>query len=35
MSDQCKLISIIVREILFLHETADYQTDLYNQLWRV
>lgn len=35
MNDQCKSISIIVRELLFLHEAADQQSDLYNQLWRV
>lgn len=35
MDDQCKSISIVVKEILFLHEVADHQTDLYNQLWRV
>jgi len=35
MYDQCKSISIVVRELLFLHEAAEYQTDLYNQLWRV
>jgi predicted nuclease of predicted toxin-antitoxin system len=34
MADQCKSISIVVREILFLWEAADYQTDLYNQIWR-
>jgi predicted nuclease of predicted toxin-antitoxin system len=35
MTDQCKSISVVVRELLFLHDAADYQTDLYNQLWRV
>lgn len=30
MKDQCQSISIVVREILFLHEAADYATDLYN-----
>jgi predicted nuclease of predicted toxin-antitoxin system len=35
MPDQCKSIGLIVREILFLHEAADYKIDLYNQLWRV
>lgn len=35
MIDQCKSISIVVRELLFLHEAADYETDLYNQVWRV
>ncbi len=34
MKDQCPSISIVVRELLFLHEAADYQTDLYNQVWR-
>lgn len=35
MNDQCKSIGIVVKELLFLHEAADHQTDLYNQLWRV
>lgn len=35
MPEQCKAIGLIVREILLLHEAADYETDLYNQLWRV
>ena len=34
MKDQCQSISIVVRELLFLHEAADYETDLYNQVWR-
>ena len=34
MKDQCKSISVVVREILFLHKAADYMTDLYNQIWR-
>jgi predicted nuclease of predicted toxin-antitoxin system len=34
MFDQCQDIGLIVREILFLHEAADYETDLYNQIWR-
>ncbi len=34
MLDQCQSISIVVKEILFLHEAADYQQDLYNQIWR-
>jgi hypothetical protein len=34
MFDQCKSVGLIVREIYFLHEAADYQTDLYNQVWR-
>lgn len=34
MKDQCQSISLIVRELLFLHEAADYETDLYNQIWR-
>ncbi|MCC7450293.1 MAG: DUF5615 family PIN-like protein, partial [Anaerolineae bacterium] len=31
MADQCQSISIVVREILFLHEVAVYETDLFNQ----
>lgn len=34
MKDQCQSISIIVNEILFLHEAADYEADLYNRIWR-
>lgn len=34
MKDQCQSISIVVHEVMFLHEAADYQTDLYNQIWR-
>jgi predicted nuclease of predicted toxin-antitoxin system len=34
MQDQCQSISIVVREIIFLHEAADYETDLYNRIWR-
>ena len=34
MLDQCQSISVVVKEILFLHEAADYQQDLYNQIWR-
>jgi hypothetical protein len=34
MSKHCKSIGLIVKEILFLVEIADYQKDLYNQLWR-
>lgn len=34
MKDQCQSISIVFREIMFLHEAADYHVDLYNQLWR-
>jgi predicted nuclease of predicted toxin-antitoxin system len=34
MSEGCKDIGTIVREILFLHEAANYETDLYNQIWR-
>jgi len=34
MTDQCKSIGIVVRELLFLNEAADYETDLYNQIWR-
>jgi len=33
MPDQCKSIGVIVGEIYFLHEAADYLTDLYNQVW--
>ena len=33
--EDCKRIGVIVREILFLHEAADYDTDLYNRIWRV
>jgi hypothetical protein len=35
MKDQCQSISLVVSEILFLHEAADYHNDLYNQIWRV
>ena len=35
MKDQCQSISVIVNEILFLHEAADYEMDLYNRIWRV
>ncbi len=34
MLDQCQSISIVVKEILFLHSAADYQQDLHNQIWR-
>lgn len=34
MLDQCQSISIVVKEILFLHEAADYEQDLFNQIWR-
>lgn len=34
MKDQCQSISLVVKEILFLHEAADYQADLYNRIWR-
>lgn len=32
--DDCKSISVIVNELLFLFEAADYEKDLYNQFWR-
>jgi hypothetical protein len=35
MPDQCKSIGLIVRELFFLHEAADYAQDPYNQVWRV
>ncbi|KAB2863297.1 MAG: hypothetical protein F9K46_06035 [Anaerolineae bacterium] len=31
--DQCKSVSIIVNELLFLYEAANYEVDLYNQFW--
>ena len=31
---EAQSISVIVNEILFLHEAADYEVDLYNQIWR-
>jgi predicted nuclease of predicted toxin-antitoxin system len=34
MKDQCQSISVIVNEVLFLHEAADYEADLYNKIWR-
>jgi predicted nuclease of predicted toxin-antitoxin system len=34
MKDQCQSISVVVREILFLNEAADYDVDLKNQIWR-
>ena len=34
MKDQCQSISIVVNELLFLYQAADYETDLYNQIWR-
>ncbi len=34
MEDQCKSIGKVVEELLFLFEAADYEADLYNQLWR-
>lgn len=34
MKDQCQSISIVVNELLFLYQSADYETDLYNQIWR-
>jgi hypothetical protein len=34
MKDQCQSISMIVNEILFLHEAADYEADLFNKIWR-
>lgn len=27
--------SILINEIVFLHEAADYPTDLYNDIWWV
>ncbi|KAB2866973.1 MAG: hypothetical protein F9K46_01270 [Anaerolineae bacterium] len=33
-ADDCKSISIIISELLFLFEAADYEADLYNQFWR-
>ncbi|MBC8170216.1 MAG: DUF5615 family PIN-like protein [Anaerolineae bacterium] len=33
-AEQCQSISFIVNEILFLTASADYQTDLYNTIWR-
>lgn len=35
MEDQCKSISIVVNELLFLHEAAVYETDLHNDIWWV
>jgi predicted nuclease of predicted toxin-antitoxin system len=35
MPDQCSSIGLIVREILFLHQAANYENDLANQVWRV
>ncbi len=32
--DQCKSMSVIINELLFLAETAAYEQDLYNQFWR-
>lgn len=34
MKDQCQSVGVIVKELLFLYEAADYDTDLYNQIWR-
>jgi hypothetical protein len=31
----CKDIGKIVEELWFLHQAADYENDLYNQIWRV
>lgn len=31
----CKNRRLIVNEISFLYEAADYKKDLYNQIWRV
>lgn len=35
MGEKCKDIGLIVKEILFLEQAAVYETDLYNQVWRV
>jgi hypothetical protein len=35
MEDECQSISIVVKQILFLHEVTDDPKDLYNQVWRV
>jgi predicted nuclease of predicted toxin-antitoxin system len=35
MNESCKEIGLIVKEVLFLCQAANYQTDLYNQIWRV
>jgi len=35
MEDICKHIGRIVKEVEFLAQAADYEIDLYNQLWRV
>lgn len=32
--DECKSIGVVVRELLFLFEAADYPDDLYNDFWR-
>ena len=34
MEDQCQSIGVIVREIMFLHEAAVYEIDLFNRVWR-
>ncbi|MBZ0317201.1 MAG: hypothetical protein K8L91_12335 [Anaerolineae bacterium] len=33
--DHCKSITIMMRELLFLSEAADYEVDLRNKFWRV
>ncbi|MBZ0318981.1 MAG: DUF5615 family PIN-like protein [Anaerolineae bacterium] len=33
MEDQCKSVSFVIRELLLLHEAADYPNDLYNEVW--
>lgn len=35
MEDQCQSISVIVKELEFLALAADYETDLYNRVWRI
>jgi predicted nuclease of predicted toxin-antitoxin system len=32
--EKCKAIGEIVKEILFLHQASDYETDVYNKVWR-
>lgn len=34
MKDQCKSVSVVVRELLFLVEASTADTDLVNVLWR-
>ena len=35
MDNICKNVGRVVTEVEFLAQTADYETDLYNQIWRV